>query len=393
MSFLRPADRTILATAVADSLVVAADPYARHSGLYYWELARPWTSAVADAVRKADDLTIRSLGERLLDDPADPAGHAELRSALVERGGEPATAVIFDLAWQAECNSRMGYHLGPLHDRGAVPVSADELASLPPGARLTSPAAAEVLVVIPFQDRGTERRRLRNLLACLLALRDQSFPRERYQVTVVESDEEARWREVITPVADHYLFARKPGAFNKSWAVNVGVENTPGRAEVVCILDADVLADRDFIARNAVRFQRPGTGGHLTYRNMLCLDPTATAWAIRERLGRREAEAAPGGLRGFQLRRPPGCCLWVRTGTFRRVYGMDERYEGWGGEDNDFAYRFDFAAAFDSYDDWLLHMHHPPSSLLMDDGELVNAHIPALSWRPEEPIGRLDRFR
>lgn len=57
-----------------------------------------------------------------------------------------------------------------------------------------------------------------------------------------------------------------------------------------------------------------------------------------------------------------------------------------------FAYRFDVVAAFDHHDDWLLHMHHPPASELRDDGELVNAHIPALSWRPDGPIGRLDRF-
>src|SRR5690606_9056344 len=103
----------------------------------------------------------------------------------------------------------------------------------------------------------------RNLLACLQALRDQSFPRSGYLVTVVESDDRPRWREVITAYADHYLFAPKPGAFNKSWAVNAGVVHSPGKPQVICILDADVLSDREFIARNVARFQRPGTAGHL----------------------------------------------------------------------------------------------------------------------------------
>jgi glycosyltransferase involved in cell wall biosynthesis len=209
---------------------------------------------------------------------------------------------------------------------------------------------------------------------------------------VVESDDSPRFRSVIEPRADHYLFARKAGAFNKSWAVNVGVMNTPGAAEAICILDADVLSDRDFIARNARRFERPGTAGHLTYRNMLSLSEAASSAAIRHRVLGGGADVDPQTLRGFFLRRPPGACVWVRQSAFRLVGGMDERYEGWGGEDNDFVYRLDFNAAFDSYDDWLLHLAHPPASMLMKDGTLVNAHIPGLSWRPDEQIGRIDRF-
>jgi hypothetical protein len=112
-----------------------------------------------------------------------------------------------------------------------------------------------MLIIVPFRDRSGDHTRLRNLLACLLALRDQSYPRSGYHVTVVEADQEPRWRHVIVPHADHYLFAEDRGPFSKSWAVNVGAVRTPGRPEVLCILDADVLADRDFIARNASRFR------------------------------------------------------------------------------------------------------------------------------------------
>jgi GT2 family glycosyltransferase len=247
-------------------------------------------------------------------------------------------------------------------------------------------------VVIPFRDRDTGGQRVRNLLACLLALRDQSVPRDAYRVVVVESDDTPRWRDRIARYTDHYLFAANPGSFNKSWTVNAGVVNAPGPVELICILDADVLADRDFIARNVERFRRPGTMGHLTYRDMLCLDVDSTAWAIRERVQRRAADADAEHLRGFVLRRPPGCCVWVRSTAFHRIGGMDERFEAWGGEDNDFVYRLDITSALDSYDDRLLHLNHPSSALLRDDGELVNAHIPALSWKPDSPIGRLDRF-
>lgn len=388
------ADHPTLARAVADTLVVAADPAARAASVVYWTDGRPWTTAVADAVRASGDEQIRSLAGQLLAAPSDPRRHAALVAALAARDpAPPELAPILDLAWAAECHSRIGYHLGPRYTGQTPTRSVADLRSWPPpGDPLPPSPDAEILVVIPFRDRHPGHGRLRNLLACLQALRDQSYPREGYRVTVVESDAEPRWRESISQYADHYLFAAHAGEFNKSWAVNAGAMHSPGRAEVLCILDADVLADRDFIARNAARFRSPGTGGHLTYRNMLCLDPAASDWAIGERIFGGAAQLDPAGLRGFVLRRPPGCCVWVRTTAFRHIGGMDERYQGWGGEDYDFAHRLDLAAPLDSYDDWLLHLHHAPSSRLTPDGQQLNAHIPSLSWRPTEPIGQLGRF-
>jgi GT2 family glycosyltransferase len=125
---------------------------------------------------------------------------------------------------------------------------------------------------------------------------------------------------------------------------------------------------------------------------MWCLDEPSTRYVVDVRLRQRQAAVDPAHLRAFVLRRPPGCCVWVRTSAFHRIGGMDERFEGWGGEDNDFAYRMDINSAFDSYHDPLLHMYHPSSSVLREDGELINAHIPALSWRPDAPIGDVNRF-
>jgi hypothetical protein len=415
VSLVKPADRDVLAAAAADSIVVAADPRARSASAYYWDRGRPFTGAVVEAVLNHQEAGIRSLGQELMADPADRERYFALRAALTSASPDTMGA-IDDAAWAAECNSRLGYLLGRCYERDEPVVGPDELAATPPrggpaGAGLagSGPAGggpaggglagggldrradeAEVLIVIPFQDRTAERHRLRNLLACLLALRDQSSPRERYQVTVVETDERERWGEVIRPRADHYLFAAKPGPFNKSWTVNVGVRHSPGRPEAICILDADVLVDRDFVVRNAARFRRPGTGGHLTYRNMLSLDEAATSRAIRDRVQRGRAEADPEYFRGFLLLRPPGCCVWVRSAAYERIGGMDERYEGWGGEDYDFLHRLDLETPLDYHDDWLLHMHHPPSAFIREDGGLVS--IPPLSWAPTEPIGRLDRF-
>lgn len=393
MSHLLPSDDAVLATAVVDNLVVSADPDAPASGIYYWEISRPWRDAVVNAVTTSEDAQIRALGTDVVQHPADPVRYRALHRALLERRSEPAIENILQLGWRAECNSRLGHVLGTGYGARVAPVTAVDLLRLPPTQGLPAGARPEVLVVVPFQSRASDGGdRLRNLMACLRALRDQSYRRDNYQVTVVESDDRPRWRQIIEPLADNYLFAEKPGVFNKSWAVNVGVVNSPGPTEIICIQDADALADRDFIARNAARFTDPGTMGHLPYRDMLCLDDTSTWAAIRQRLIAGAADADLAKVRGFTLRRGPGCCVWARADAYHRINGMDERYQGWGGEDIDFNYRFAFDAAYDSYNDTLLHLRHPASSALREDGELINAHIEPLSWRPEGPIGQIDRF-
>jgi hypothetical protein len=388
--WLRP-DRAVLATAVADTVVVASDGGAREASLFYWELAQPWVRPVVEAVLRVEDVTIREAARRLTRCPADPSLHETLRRELL-RAEDRATAGVFELAWRAECNSRLGYHGG---SRSCAPhqdvaqALFDRVGSGPPLPRGADP---EILVIIPFRETSMAGSRVRNLLASLLALRDQSLERDAYRVTVVESDEVPRWQRAIAPWADSYVFAPKKGPFNKAWTVNVGVVNAPGSPELVCVLDADILIDRDFLARNAARFAVPGTGAHLPYRDALCLDPWTSETAIVERCERGAAAPALELLRGFLLRRPPGGCIWLRAEVFRRIAGMDERYEGWGGEDNDFAFRIDLDTPLDLHCDPLLHLHHPPVSFLVG-GKPVNAVIPPLSWLPDTPIGLAKPFR
>jgi hypothetical protein len=390
------ADHETLARAVADNLVISVDPVARGISATWSEESRPWTSAVVRATMEIEDRGIRLAAQCLLGDPAEPRLHTGIiRALLAGDRDRPTLAAAFERAWEAECNSRLGYHLGSLYGASglrAPSVAVDDLLVQPRTPSVHADDDAAISVVIPFRDRTSDFGRLRNLLACLQALGDQSYPRSGYRVTVVEADETPRCREAIVSYADHYLFAPDAGEFNKSWAVNAGVMHSPGRPEVICVLDSDVLTDRDFITRNADRFRKPGTGGHLPYRNMFCMDPGATSIAIVERLARRQPEADPSMLRGFFLRRPPGCCVWVRMATFHRIGGMDERYRGWGGEDYDFIHRLDVATPLNTYDDWLLHLYHRAAPMPIPYAESANASIPSLSWQPTEPVGRLDRF-
>jgi len=356
---------------IADCLVMLHDPGAEWANPYYFHRIRPLLAEVAEQV----DL---ESAKTLAHDPADVAAYRSLAAAVEDD----------DLARVAARRSRIGYRVGddyrPHREIGPAELG-QQRAEL--GGR-----GGDVLVVVPFRDDSADGGRLRNLLACLLALNDQSLPRDRYRICVVESDERSRWRDRIAPLADDYLFAPKPGPFNKSWAVNTGVVQAGRDAEMICVLDADALVDREFLERNARRFDRPGTGAFLPFRDLTYLDAHATNQAIENRCLKNSAGIDTERIRGFLVYRSPGVCVWLHREVFDAVDGMDERFEGWGGEDIAFVTRLQLAAPFLVFDDPMYHAHHEPSSYLVG-GETVNAHIPRFDWKPQHPIGDIDRFQ
>jgi hypothetical protein len=390
---LRPADPEALAAAVAGAVVTSVDKGAQAANIWYWHKAEPLFAAVRDRIAACPDERIRRAADHLLRAPADLAAYRRLHGlvidALHDRPG--SVAPVVDAAWTVLTRSRLAHYVGSDYRPGATLGLAALAVPPPPTEAPDHPARADddpdLLVVVPFQDRSEDGHRARNLLACLTALRDQTLARARYRVTVVESDSTPRWRDSMAQYADKYLFAKKAGPFNKCWTVNVGVQNSSGHAALICMLDADALVDADFLARNVSRFRRPGTGAVLPYRDLFYLDSSASARAIEERCMERLPRVDWTVLRGFLVHRAQGVCVWLRRDVFDDIGGLDERHEGWGKEDMDLLLRLQLATALLHFDDPMLHLHHPPSYRL--DG---NAHIPWLSWVPDTPIGRLDRF-
>jgi len=384
---------TVLAKAVADTVVISVDPSARQSGIFYWRMGRPWADAVLAALEQATDSSVTEAYRSLSSSPTSRRAYLQLQTTLLTRSNDRSIQRILTMAWASEQNSRIGYFIGSDYEPSQPLLDLRQLLGYPRRVSSTATSGVVATIAIPFRDQSTlGSLRLRNLTACLRALADQSIHRSQYEVIVVECDDFPRWRSHIEPIIDRYLFGPKPGTFNRSWGANCAVTNSPTEAPIVCILDADVLPDHEFVERNVTRFMAPGTGAHLPYRNMSCLDEASTSWAIDQRVIKATSDPETAGLRGFNLRRPPGCCIWVRRDIFNRIGGMDERYEGWGGEDNDLVNRLDVVAPIDHYDDRLLHMYHTPSSELKPDGTLVTSHIEPLSWRPNTPIGNLSKF-
>ena len=383
------------AVAVADALVVHADPGAKDANLYYWQRAQRWIEPVVSLSTRCGLPEVRTAARELIVRPESPDHHRRLCDRLVTgwRRRPEVVGPILGRGWEARRHARVGYHLGAAVGRDEVPAIGDPGVPGPPAASGGPPA---VLVVIPFRDSSPNGERVRNLVASLRSLRDQSAAPGAIHLVVVESDSRPRWRERLEPGADQYVFAPSRGAFNKSWVVNVGVGMARRPTELVCVQDADILVDRDFVRRNVERFDHPGAGAHLPFRDMLYLDERSTRLAIDRRCRDGRSAVPLEAVRGFAVRRPPGGCVWLRRDAFEAVNGFDERFEDWGGEDLDFVLRLQLATAMHFYDDSLMHLWHPPTPLNTDatgrpqiPSLTAIRHIPVMSWPADAPRGRL----
>lgn len=388
---------------VISSVVITADEFAQEAALDYWDMSAAGHREVVALLRAALAGDAPGDGvpalEAVLREPGRPDLIRRL-TALTAPGiirgcardgargaaGAGRWRAVADQAVATDATTRLYMHTGARHTSDVPEVTSDDL---PAPAGGLGPDQAPVVVVIPFRDTSAGRGRLRNLLACLAALGDQSLPRSRYRVAVVEADAEPRHAGAVRGRADQYLFLPCPGHFNKAWAVNAGVVQAGAGSEVVCILDADVLVDRDFLSRNLRRFTIRGHQAHWPYRDPLCLDRASANSAVTQRCIEGRPEVDLDLVRGVYLRQPPGHCVWLRAGLFQRIGGMDERFEGWGGEDLDFVYRLNVVGPLDRFGDLLLHMYHPRPQITRD-GERFYAGRQLLTWRPAGPIGRLD---
>ncbi|MCX4748206.1 glycosyltransferase [Kitasatospora sp. NBC_01287] len=383
---------------LADCAALAFDRQAQSTCWPWWYWTRSDHERVVELLRGVPRLT-GPLAE-LARAPQDVAAHRRLNLAvaevLAERSG-PAQELTAALE-VIEQSARLGLHLGAevAGQPAADPMTVERILA---GVDRTRPrpgaGPTRVTVVVPFRAGDPHDGRARNLAACLAALADQDLPRDQYRIVVVESDAEPRWRAAFEPHADRYLFAFNPGPFNKSWAVNCGVVHGGGPDGLVCVLDGDVLPDADFLSRGAGRFaQDPTLQVHWPYRDIVFADPASSDRAVALRCAEGRPVVDHAALRGVFLRRPPGGCIWVRRRLFDRIAGLDERFEGWGGEDNDFAWRADFLGGVERFGDTLLHLHHArahPDPSTPPPTRAPDHHW--CSWRPTAPIGDLAKYR
>ncbi|GGW29496.1 galactosyltransferase-related protein [Streptomyces griseoloalbus] len=381
-----------LAERLTAHAVLAHDPAVPDIAADYWAKSEDHYRAVDAALAAlVADSPAAVTYAAVLRHPTRVAAQLELRASLTTLLGQRGDRVpeVARTVGAADEQIWIDYHLGADYTTESC---APPALIGGPAPRRVQPRADDALVhvVIPFRDRESGLR-TRNLLACLRALADQSGG-PAHRVTVVETDVEPRSREAVAGLVDDYVFARKDGLFNKAWAVNVGMVSAPRDIRYSCVLDADILVDRHFVARNTARLRDGGHGTHLPFRWSLSLDEPSTLRALATRVVAGAAEVPGSVLRGLLLREPPGGCVWLRTGLFHTIGGFDERFEGWGGEDDDVVARLSAAAPLVRFDDALLHLNHPRPEMTREDGEPFNAHLEPMNRTGAHPYGDREKF-
>lgn len=180
--------------------------------------------------------------------------------------------------------------------------------------------------IITFRDDHRGRRE--NLLAVLAWL----APLEDVEILVVEQDARPWLQGGDLPAGATHLFAYNPATFNKSWGFNLGARQA--RGDVLALADGDILVDPAVIlesfaaCRGRVEALNP-------YSLLVDLDEAETRafqgtgallqpdqYQRRNRDYKGEYLCFCGGL------------YMIRRASYLSLGGQDERFSGWGGEDD-----------------------------------------------------------
>jgi hypothetical protein len=332
-----------------------------------------------------------------------PASATAFRAAAQELNrslsADPsAIAAIMPSLLEAERLGCTRYYLGSAYgdESKNVDLSAEQIRSRGVAQHrrsASSTGAADLAIIVPIRAADDDPERRRNVVASIGAMAAQDLPRERYRLIVVEQDERPRCRDLIADVVDDYVFAYNPGAFNKSWALNIGVA-TAFSADYLCLLDADSLVERDFLSRIYDEL-RSGVDALLPFADLLYLDRPSTAAAIERRLLQNNGLGQLGieGVRGFGLVDVAGFAVCLSRARYERCGGYDERYRGWGDEDNDFYRALLRTGGVARGAGRLVHLWHRRPAMVVG-GVRPNSHLIGTPRPPgaSGQRGRLDRY-
>lgn len=199
--------------------------------------------------------------------------------------------------------------------------------------------------------------RYANLLAVLSFLAETP----EWPVIIVEQAPTPTLSEPLPHPKCSIVFAYNPGPFNKAWGLNVGARRS--NANVLLFTDADLLIP-GMLPRTVEHCLRH-TQVVKPYRQVLDLTAEAT-----ERLLAGDSDAlhqmgSVASSRQSSGETAPLCggAFAIRRAAFMQLGGWDERFKGWGGEDDALSYKIQRArlSTLEFDDTVALHLFHPRS--------------------------------
>lgn len=217
-----------------------------------------------------------------------------------------------------------------------------------------------ISVVMAFRESGENR--LEGLKKCIQCIRQQTMD---CYIVLVEQDREPFNQYELEKLVDSYLFIYSMSMFNKSWAFNCGTMIAPD--DLVLLHDCDLLVPRNYV-KECMR--------------ILGTKDLALPWAkilyLTEESSKSYPEGHPKVCYTITSHQAVGGSLLVRKNFYLRIGGMDERFEGWGGEDNAFYAKAAKLGRISRVSPvtgmTLLHHHHKPAPKYHSHNH-VNHHV------------------
>ena len=181
--------------------------------------------------------------------------------------------------------------------------------------------------------RGVDRNRIENLYAVENYYAGNC---PEWEMIIVEQDTQSSLNPEKFNGHPNHLLVEYSGPFNKSWGMNIGFRQA--QSDVLVICDSDMLVTREDIYR-AVEACRTELDVVRPFRRLIDLDRAETAIFLASGELRSTAPNDQGFDRNYagETLCLAGGIFAIRKEFYAQTGGFDERFEGWGGEDDAFS--------------------------------------------------------
>lgn len=243
------------------------------------------------------------------------------------------------------------------------------------------------VIVLCFRIDCQER--LRNLLACIYSIRSQDIGRENIFIVAVNQDKEDYYKSKLEKYVDAYVFAENKGIYNYSWARNIGA-NIVKDAEYYIFWDIDILAPKDLVRRIDSVFQTEEVQSIVPYESAYNVDDVSTSYFISE-IPDYDKPNCFEYIHAQIMHEVYGMMIATRAKEFYDIGGQDERYEGWGDEDNDFYQRLYIHGKVRRLNCYIFHLDHP-RPVMRINGEKINMRLIGDLKERDDSIGNIKKY-
>jgi len=240
-----------------------------------------------------------------------------------------------------------------------------------------------VSIVLPTYNRAS------TLPETLLALGQQSFPPEQFEVIVVDDGSTDGTDDVVAalelPYVKHFLKQENEGA---AAARNLGVSHATG--DLLLFLDADVIAHHDLLKEHR-RSHQSHAQALVAGRRMPW--PAARTSLLSQIVDLDSNVKASSGKISFQEAFTAN--LSIKKTDFHRLGGFDEEFPASGCEDVELAYRATKLGLEIVYNPGAIGYHNHPATLpqVCQQTEHYQASTALLLKKHPELCGQIDHLR